>query len=712
MPKNRFRLGCDIGGTCTDFVLIDEETGEIRILKGLTTATKQPLDAVVEGLEKLEKLVPGCIEQLDELIHGTTFVSNLLLERSGATTGLITTKGFRDVLELGRETRYALYDVFARFPEPLVDRRHRVEVDERIRSDGSILCPLDRDQAKSVVKELVDSGVESIAVCLINSFENPAHERLLEEVIREEAPQLPVSVSYDVLPQIQEYERTSTTVANAYIKPRTEEYLASLESALKERGFDGRILVMLSGGGIVSAETAAACPVRIIESGSAAAAAGAQHLSKLFDLPEMFCFEMGGTTATACLIQRGVASNTKTLEVGRKQRFMKGSGLPIQVPTLDITEIGGGGGSVAKVSRFGTLQVGPESSGATPGPVCFGRGGEQPTVTDADLLLGYLDADFFLGGELKLDREAAERAIEETLANPLDVSLMHAVWGIHDLTNEMMAAAAKMKISEKGGNPEDVTIVATGGAGPIHAYGLARKLGAPRVLIPPHTGVGSALSFFTAPRAFDLLRSHKVALHSADFAFIEEIFRELEAKGVQALQADSAAETSDVRFARSLDAHFIGHGADISIPLPEGDFMALDAAELRRRFDTIFKREYGREYPEAQLEIAHLRVRASLPTRLLHLPIFERPEDASIDDAIKGERQAFSSLTHGFVPHTVFDRRKLFPGASFPGPAIIEERESTIVVGEDAKVTVDERRFLWIDLPYRARNKEDGHGSV
>ncbi len=578
------RLGCDIGGTFTDFVLLDDETGEIIVHKSLTTPD-DPSDAVEAGIDALAQRVPDCATRLEEVIHGTTLVINAIIERKGARTGLITTEGFRDVLELGREMRYAPYDIFAEFPEPLVPRYLRLEVDERLRADGSVLRPLDKTQAKEVVQQLLGMDVESIAVCLLNSFENPVHEQALKAIIAEEAPGLSVSISYDVLPQIREYERTSTTVANAYVKPLTASYLRRLSQRLAAMGFQGRLFIMLSSGGITSIETAVSFPVRIIESGPTAAVIAGQYYSRLFDLPDMFCFDMGGTTAKSCLIQNGIAGVVPTFEVGRVQRFMKGSGFTIQVPVVDLMEIGAGGGSIARISRLGTLQVGPQSAAAEPGPICYGQGGTGPTVTDADLLLGYLDADYFLGGKMKLDKEAARRGIETKIAKPLDVPFMQAVWGIHDLINETMAAAAKTHIAERGGNPKVVTVAAFGGAGPVHAYGLARKLGAPRVIVPPNAGVGSALGFFTAPRAFDLVRSHKVALHDDYFDEIESLFQKMEAEGARTLR--QAGATGDILFERSIDARFVGQGAETNLPVAERMFTALTSAELRRRFDEV-----------------------------------------------------------------------------------------------------------------------------
>ncbi len=694
MTQKVYRLGCDIGGTFTDFVLLNDETGEIKTYKCLTTP-KDPSDAVEAGIRGLERDTPNFIGKLDEVIHGTTLVINAIIERKGAKTALITTKGFRDVLEIGRGIRYAPYDIFAEFPKPLIPRRLRFEVDERIRSDGSVLKPLDLQEARQVIQEILKENVESIAVCLLNSFENPTHELMLKELIEKEAPGLSVSISFQVLPQIKEYERTSTTATNAYVKPLTGRYLSKLSGRLERIGFKGKLFIMLSSGGVTSVETAAEFPVRIIESGPTAAVIAGQYYGRLFNISEMFCFDMGGTTAKSCLIQKGEAGVVPTFEVGRVQRFMKGSGLTIQVPVVDLMEIGAGGGSIARVSRMGTLQVGPESSGADPGPICYGIGGTEPCVTDADLLLGYLDENYFLGGKMKLDKEAAKKGVEEKVAHPLGVTYLQAVWGIHDLINETMAAAAKTHIAEKGGNPKIVTIVAFGGAGPVHAYGLAKKLGAPRLLVPPNAGVGSALGFFTAPRAYDVLRSHKVALSTADFNEIERIFRELEEEASKILKKQAAE--SEIYYERSLDMRFVGQGSETNVPIPREEFKKLSQEEIRRRFDEIYKKLYGRTYPDSEVEFINFKIRASLPERTLRLPKIDKKR-RSLTEAIKGKRSAYSSLVKDFIPFTIYDRYQLFPEAAFKGPAIIEEKESTVIVGEDATVFVDDFGFLWINL--------------
>ncbi len=689
------RVGIDVGGTFTDFVLLNESTGETHSYKCLTTPA-DPAEAILDGIGALERMRPGTIANLEEVIHGTTLVINAIIERKGARTGLLTTSGFRDVLELGREVRYAAYDPHAPVPEPLVPRERRLEVRERVRADGSVMQPLEPQSVSSTLARLKADGVESIAVCLLNSFENPQHEFEIKRLIAEELSGVSVSISYEVLPQIREYERTSTTVANAYVKPLTETYLKSLRQRLAARGFSGRLFIMLSSGGVTSADIAAAYPVRIIESGPCAAVIAGQYFSRLFELPDMFCFDMGGTTAKSCLIQNGAAEVVPTFEVGRVQRFQKGSGITLQVPVVDLMEIGAGGGSIARRSRVGTLQVGPQSAGAEPGPICYGRGGTAPTVTDADLLLGYLDAEYFLGGAMRLDIAAARRGIEEQIAGPLGIPLLQAAWGIHDLINETMAAAAKTHIAERGGNARRVTIAGFGGAGPVHMYGLARKLGAPCLLVPPNAGVGSALGFFTAPRAFDVVRSHKIPLLDADFAALEGIFHGLEAAAATALQSSGA--TSVVNFDRSVDVRFVGQGSETTLQLPTVDFSTLTPQAVRSRFDTLYAKLYGRTYPDCAVEFVSFRVRASLPVTLLELPKLRRLANATAAGAIKGQRPAFCPLAGAMILHTVYDRYLLAPGVQLSGPAIIEERESTVVVGAMGQVRVDDFGFLWIDL--------------
>jgi N-methylhydantoinase A len=694
LEQTTYRLGCDIGGTFTDFVLVNDRTGQFYTNKCLTTPS-DPSDAVEKGIRELGQIKPGFMDNVQEIIHGTTLVINAIIERKGAATGLLTTKGFKDVLELGREIRYDAYDIFSEYPQPIVPRALRMEIDERVTADGIVLRDVDEEQTKQVLNLLKNKNIESIAVCFINSYENPVNEKKVKAIIEKHAPDLFLSTSFEVLPQIREYERTCTTAVNAYVKPITYRYLKKLTNRLENMGFRGRLFIMLSSGGITSVDTARDFPVRIIESGPTAAVIASQHYGKMFNIKDMFCFDMGGTTAKSCLIQKGHAGLVSTFEVGRVQRFKKGSGLPIQVPVVDLMEIGAGGGSIAKISNLGLLAVGPESAGADPGPACYNLGGENPTVTDADLALGYLDPDFFLGGTMKLDIELSKKAIEEKIAKPLGTGMVEAAFGIHDLINETMAAAAKTHIAEKGGNPNTIVMSAFGGAGPVHAYGLAKKIGAPSILVPPLAGVGSALGFFTAPVAFDLSRSHRAGLDDADFTEIEKLFNELEKEGTSILK--DSAQHNDIVFERTLLMRFVGQGAETDLAIETRAFDSYSREDIRKLFDEQYKRLYGRTYPETPVEFVTFKVRASLPKQPFSIPELT-VENRDIDKCIKGRRKAFSIIKKQYIPFTVYDRPQLFAGAQIPGPAIIEERESTIVIGEDADARVDKFGFVWISL--------------
>lgn len=694
MEQETYRLGCDIGGTFTDFVLVNNTTGEFHTNKCLTTPS-DPSDAIEQGIRELTEILPGFVDNVEEIIHGTTLVINAIIERKGARTALITTKGFRDVLELGREKRYDAYDIFSEYPEPIVPRSDRYEIDERMTFDGRILKDVDEPEVLALVEKIKKDGVESIAVCLINSYENPVNERKIKEIIEREVPELFLSSSFEVLPEIKEYERTCTTSVNAYVKPITYWYLNKLVNRLGAIGFGGKLFIMLSSGGITSVETAKDFPVRIIESGPTAAVIASQYYGKMFNIKDMFCFDMGGTTAKSCLIQDGHAGLVSTFEVGRVQRFQKGSGLPIQVPVVDLMEIGAGGGSIAQINRMGLLQVGPESSGAAPGPAAYCQGGENPTVTDADLVLGYLDPDFFLGGTMKLDIELSKKAIQEKIAGPLGTTMVEAAFGIHDLINETMAAAAKTHIAEKGGNPNLVTVTAFGGAGPVHTYGLAKKIGAGSILVPPLAGVGSALGFFTAPVAFDMSRSHRKVLEEADFNEIEDLFSHLENEAAKILEGAQTGD--DIIFERTLLMRFVGQGAEIDLGIDQKEFVQFSKDDIRTMFDDEYKRLYGRSSTESPVEFVTFKVRASLPKKPFTISKLST-ENRDLQACIKGQRPAFSVLKKDYLLFTVYDRAKLFPNAEFNGPAIIEERESTIVIGEDTTARVDDFGFIWINI--------------
>ncbi|MBV9539268.1 MAG: hydantoinase/oxoprolinase family protein, partial [Acidisphaera sp.] len=512
----RWRIGFDIGGTFTDFILLDTERNELRLHKCLTT----PADPSIGALEGLEQIVADAglgFGEIGDIVHGTTLVTNALIERRGATLGLLTTEGFRDILEMGTEQRYDIYDLFLQYPEPLVPRRRRLEVAERMDRDGGVVVPLDLDAVAEQARRLAADGVEAIAVCFLHAYRNPAHERAAGEAIRKLLPDVAVSLSSDVVSELWEYQRLVTTCANAFVQPLMDRYVLRLERQLWQRGFRGALHLMHSAGGLVSPETARAYPIRLLESGPAGGGLATAFFGRIAGKSDVISFDMGGTTAKACLIENGRAATAAEMEAARVHRFKKGSGLPIKAPVIDMIEIGAGGGSVASVDEVGLLRVGPHSAGADPGPACYGRGGTEPTVTDANLLLGYYDPAFFLGGRMALDRDAAERALASVGAT-LGLSSLDTAWGIHRVVTESMAAAARIHIVEKGRDPRRYAMVGFGGAGPAHAAGVARVLGVEEILIPPASGAASALGFLAAPLSFEQVRSHPVRLDDAGAA--------------------------------------------------------------------------------------------------------------------------------------------------------------------------------------------------
>ena len=682
-----YSLGCDIGGTFTDFTLLDEETGEVTVHKCLTTPS-DPSEGVRVGLERLMEVVPGFLLETKDIIHGTTLVINAIIERKGAKTGLITTKGFRDVLEIRRGLRYDIYDLQFDFRSPLVPRYLRRELDERIYSNGEVLREARREEIEHLLREFTAEGVESIAVCLIHSYKNPVHEELVKKIALEVCPHIPISLSSEVLPEIREYERMSTTVINAYVNPLFSRYLRRLDGKLKSLGFSHQLFLLLSSGGIVPAQAVENFPVQVIESGPMGGVILSQYLGKITrDKNDLFSFDMGGTTAKSCLIQSGVLPKSEDYEVARMERFKRGSGIPVQMPVIDMLEIGAGGGSIAKINRFGLLQVGPESSGADPGPVCYGQGGEDPCVTDADLVLGYLNRDYFLGGEMRLDLDGAQKAIEERIAKPLGISVIEAAWGIHNIVNENMSLAAKMHIVERGGDPLKTTLIAFGGAGPVHAYGLAKKLRMQKILIPLRAGVASAMGFFVAPFNYEVVHTYKVVLEESNLSEIEKAFQELERTAVRFLPETDRPEL--MTYMRSMDMRYVGQGYEINIPLPRGKVSSLKKEAISGMFNSTYEQIYGRTCPE-RVEIMHLRVIAGLPERPFYFKKFTKRKKILLQSVIKGQRKAYSSLNQSYVNFTVYNRYQLVPGATFNGPAIIEEKESTTVVEKDASVLVDE----------------------
>jgi N-methylhydantoinase A len=687
MTARPLRIGVDVGGTFTDFVLVDEARGRILTGKRLTTPD-DPGRAILEGTARLLDEASAGIEAVRQVVHGTTLVTNTVIERKGARIGLLTTRGFRDSLELGREMRYDLYDLFLEKPEPLVPRQRRMAVTERLEAAGRVLRPLVEAEVRDAARTLRDAGVEAVAVCFLHSYLDPAHERRAGEILAEELPGVPVTLSSSVAPEIREYERANTACVNAYVQPLMDRYLAKLEADLAQRGLGGPLHLMLSAGGIATVRHARAQPVQLIESGPAAGATAAMHVGRLMGLADMISFDMGGTTAKMCLIEGGEAEHASTFEAARVKRFKKGSGLPLKVPVIDLIEIGAGGGSIAGVSGMGLLTVGPESAGAVPGPVCYGRGGARPTVTDADLLLGYLSPEYFLGGEMGLDRAAVERAMETHLGAPLGLSATDSAAGIHAVVNENMAAATRMYIAEKGRDPRRYTLLAFGGAGPVHAYGLAKLLKISRVVVPAGAGVASALGFLVAAPAIDLVRSGVRRLSAVDWAEVAGHFGAMEAEA-RATLTEAGASEGEITFRRSADMRYVGQGFDIPVPLPG----VLDAEAVGAAFLDAYQRLFDRRIEGLPTEVLSWRLHATA----------RRPEVPAVlaagacGDPRKGTRQAWFPGT-GLVACEVYDRYRLAPGTGRRGPAVVEERESTTIIGPDAGFAVDPSGNLIIDI--------------
>ncbi len=687
-----YSFGSDIGGTFTDFAVVNQETGELRINKCLTTPA-DPSEGVQQGTLELNEMVPGCLAETSSFVHGTTLVINSVIERKGAVTGLLTTEGFRDVIEIGREKRFDGYDLQIRFPDPLVPRYLRKDVTERLHVSGDVLTPLDEAQARTAIQELIDAGVESIAVSFLHSFQNTAHELRMRELIEEIAPDMPVSLSCEVLPEIREYERTSTTCVNAYTRPLINRYIKRLDERLGEHGFGGQLLLMLSSGGVSSAETARRFPVQVIESGPAAGIIGAAHYARQAGLDKILSFDMGGTTAKMGLLKEGRVAKTSDYEVARVFRFKRGSGIPVRVPVVDMIEIGTGGGSIASISEVGTLRVGPRSAGASPGPACYGLGGEKPTVSDANLVLGYLSADYFLGGEMKLDLAAAEAAIKKEIADPLNLSVIEAAWGIHDIADENMGSASKVYITEHGEGPEDCTLVGFGGAGPIHACDLARRIGLGQVLIPPYAGVASAVGMIVAPIANDTVRTFRIQLEAADLDELKETYKVLAEETLARLPA--SVDPAQVTYQYSMDMRYVGQGFEVNVPLGSGETFDFDKASVQAAFDKVYQALYGRVYSDLTLEIVNLRLTAEAPA-MLQIDSAAAGSDGA--DPLVGERSAYCPDAGAMVPHPVYRRAKMPVGFEAAGPAIVEERESTTIVRQGWTFSVDDGGSLVMKL--------------
>jgi N-methylhydantoinase A len=685
MPS--YSLGIDIGGTFTDVVVYDHDTGRQWNRKVLTTHD-DPVRAVAAGVVAV--LGDGALEprHVTRVVHATTLFTNALIERKGAVAGLITTAGFGDTLEIGRERKFELYDLNIARPEPLVPRNRRLEVAERVRADGRVHQPLDRDQLANAVERLVAGGVGSIAVTFLHAYANPRHEAEAVRLIAERHPDIFTTASHEVAPEIREFERASTTVANAYIKPLAHQYLGRMARQLADAKIPAPLLLMLSSGGLTHVAEAQRAPVQMLESGPAAGAIAAAFFGRADSGGDLLAFDMGGTTAKLSLVDGGEPRTAYSFEAARQKRFIEGSGLPIRISTIELIEIGAGGGSIAHVDEIGLLKVGPRSAGSQPGPVCYGLGGTEPTVTDADLLLGYLNPSYFAGGTLAIDAGAARRALTR-LAQAVQLSVIEVAWGIHDIVNESMASAARVHIAERGRDPRDYALLCTGGAGPVHACHVAKKLGLSRVICPPSAGVASALGLLVAPARVDRVATVGIGLDRGDLSALERAFRALE-DGARAVMADTGLKLDAARFQRLADGRFLGQGFDLVVPLPDGPYDGRDSDGARRRLAQAFEAAYREKFsltpPEVPIEFINIRVAVRAPVAGSEVVLQGRRRGA--ESAVKGQRPVWFPEAAGFVETTVYDRGRLCVGEGFNGPAVVEEEGSTLVVVPGASFAV------------------------
>jgi N-methylhydantoinase A len=612
---------------------------------------------------------------IDQIIHGTTLATNALIERRGAKTALITTEGFRDVIEMRTESRFEQYDLNLKLPEPLLPRHMRFTVGGRIDANGAVLVDINRAEVEAVVDRIAEAGFESVAVGLIHSYLNPAHEELVRDVLAERLPDVSVSISSEVSPQMREYERFNTVVANAYIKPLMASYLGRLEGRLQDEGVGCRIFLMHSGGGIISIQNAADFPVRLVESGPAGGAVFAAHIAKRYGLDKVLSFDMGGTTAKICLIKNQTPKTSRVFEVARTYRFKKGSGMPISIPVIDMVEIGAGGGSLAHVDAMRQIRVGPESAGSEPGPACYGRGGARPAVTDADLVLGKLDPDNFAGGSITLDAESSQTALAAHVGETLDMDAVEAAFGVAEVVDENMANAARVHAVENGEDLSEYTMIAFGGAAPLHAGRLCEKLGVDRLLVPPSAGVGSAVGFLRAPFSFEANRSVYMKLSDFDADKIKSLLSDLKAEATGFVRTCDA--NSDILSEFKVYMRYTGQGWEIPIALSEDQAMNPDASTFQARFEEDYTKLFGRPVAGMDMEITVWSVNATTPPD----PVAGVSAGPGAGQAqAEGQREIFDAASAKFRTADLIDRFTMSDDQRATGPAAIVEEETTIIV--------------------------------
>jgi N-methylhydantoinase A len=685
-----WRIGVDIGGTFTDVALVDDASGRIGVAKVPTTPADLA-DGVLAALGTAMARHGVAASDVGLLSHATTIVTNAILEERGARAALVTTRGFRDVLELRRSARADLYDLFQDGPSILIPRRCRFEITERIGADGSVVTPLGEEEIDDLIAELRAARVEAVAVSLLFSFLNPQHERRLGERLRAALSQVPVYLSCEILPEIKEFERSSTTAVCAYVGPILASYLRRLEASTKAQALPP-LYLMGSNGGVLEAAEAVAMPAMAVESGPAAGVVAAALVARQTGRRDIISFDMGGTTAKASLIRGGQYETTPDYEVGggsSRTRWMNGTGHPIRVPVIDLAEVSAGGGSIAWVDRVGALRVGPHSAGADPGPVCYRRGGSDPTVTDCNLLLGYLDAHSLLAGDLPIDRDAAEAAVREKLAGPLTVDVRGAAAAVIDVVNHAMAEVLKIVSVQRGHDPRDFVLAAFGGAGPLHCAALAGELGIAEILCPPIPGAFSALGLVGSDLKRDYVHTVYVTTAEADPAALEAAFVALEKEGA-AMLARASVPAARRLFERSVDARYARQSYELSVPVPAGALDAARLAQIAEAFHDLHRRTYGHDNRSEPVQFVNVRVTAigAIPP----LAVRDAPAAAG-RNAVKARRPLWFRAT-GEVDALVFDRARMPAGLTAKGPAVIESLESTILVPPGWQARMDEDGFV------------------
>ena len=685
----------DIGGTFTDIVL--EYSGRRRTKKVLTTP-EAPEDGVIDGLTLVLDEASINPSELSIFLHGTTLATNAIIERKGAKTAFITTRGFRDVLEIGYESRYNQYDLLIEKPVPLIPRSQRYTVTERVDVKGNVLNVLNEKELHSVVAKIIKSNIQSVAVGFLHAYANPAHEQMTKEILLEKAPNLKVSISAEVCPEIREFERFTTTSANAYVQPLMSNYLGNLQKRIIQIGVNCPILLMTSGGGLMSVETAQRFPIRLVESGPAGGAILATQIAAELGLNKVISYDMGGTTAKICLIEEQSASKAREFEVDRQARFMKGSGLPLRIPVIEMVEIGAGGGSIARVNSMNQITTGPDSAGANPGPAAYNRGGTQPTISDADVHLGRIDPKFFAGGHVKLDPALSASTIENNIAKPLKISSHMAAFGIAEIVDETMSNAARVHAVERGYDARDHVIIAFGGAAPLHVGRIAEKLNISKIVIPTNAGVGSAVGLLRAPVAYEVVRSHNIFLRDFDFKVINSLMNEMKLEALEVVKAGAPLEKlkeEKIAFMR-----YAGQGHEIIVSLPDRKFIPNDKNLLNELFNKEYQKLYGRVLPNADVEVL---------TWAITLGTFEK-KPAPIGNQIKqisapemGFRAVFDTSSEKQIKIPVYSRADLKPGAFVDGPALIVEEETSSFIPETFEASIAPNNYIILDRKLEAK---------